>query len=264
MNNISLKYPILLVHGLAAVDNAFFWGRIPEKLEQEGIKVYHGDAEAWGTIETNAEELAKKVDEILKKEKCDKVNIIAHSKGGLDSRYLISSLGYGPKIASLTTLSTPHRGSKIADYILSNEIFFQPFIKDFVKIMVKLYGDKSPEPYGILRELSTESLKEFNDRNPDYPGIYYNSYFSVMKNWSDNVTFFPSYKYLKRNYGINDGVVCIESAKWGSDFTLIEGLDEDNGICHTDMIDVKRHKISGVDIPDIYLEIVKKLASKNL
>ena len=96
MNNISLKYPILLVHGLAAVDNAFFWGRIPEKLEQEGIKVYHGDAEAWGTIETNAEELAKKVDEILKKEKCDKVNIIAHSKGGLDSRYLISSLGYGP------------------------------------------------------------------------------------------------------------------------------------------------------------------------
>ncbi len=262
MEKISLKYPVLLVHGLAAVDNAFFWGRIPEKLEEVGVKVYHGEAEAWGTIENNAALLAEKVDEILQNNKCQKVNIIAHSKGGLDSRYLISSLGYGDKVASLTTLSTPHRGSKIADYILSNEIFFKPLVKDFVKIMVKLYGDESPEPYGILNELSTKSVKEFNKNNPDYPGIYYSSYFSVMKKWSDNVTFFPSYKYLKRNCGINDGVVCLESAKWGEDFTLIEGQDEDDGICHTDMIDVTRHKVSGVEIPDIYINIVKKLSDK--
>ena len=43
MEKISLKYPVLLVHGLAAVDNAFFWGRIPEKLEEVGVKVYHGE-----------------------------------------------------------------------------------------------------------------------------------------------------------------------------------------------------------------------------
>ena len=259
--SIKLKYPVLLVHGLAAVDNAFFWGRIPEKMESEGIKVYHGQAEAWGTIETNAKYLSERIDEILKKEKCDKVNIIAHSKGGLDSRYLISSLGYGDKVASLTTISTPHKGSIIADYILSNDIFFRPFVKDFVNIMVKLYGDNSPEPSGILNELSSENIRKVNEENDDVSGVYYSSYFSVMKKWTDNVTFYPTYHYLRKHSVINDGVVCLDSAKWGEDFTLIEG-DKSEGICHTDMIDVTRHKISGVDIPEVYLDIAKKLEKK--
>src|SRR5690606_21994510 len=46
------------------------------------------------------------------------VNLFAHSMGGLDSRFLISSLGYGDRVASLTTLSTPHRGTAVADMAL--------------------------------------------------------------------------------------------------------------------------------------------------
>ena len=38
--------------------------------------------------------------------------------GGLDSRYLVSKMGWGDRVASLTTISTPHRGSNIADVLL--------------------------------------------------------------------------------------------------------------------------------------------------
>ena len=44
-----------------------------------------------------------------------KIHIIAHSMGGLDSRYMISKLGMADRVLSLTTISTPHHGSPIAD-----------------------------------------------------------------------------------------------------------------------------------------------------
>src|SRR5262249_40078789 len=44
-----------------------------------------------------------------------KVHLIAHSMGGLDSRYMISRLGMADRILSLTTLGTPHQGTSLAD-----------------------------------------------------------------------------------------------------------------------------------------------------
>ncbi|MFO0865908.1 MAG: hypothetical protein U0744_14870 [Gemmataceae bacterium] len=43
-------------------------------------------------------------------------HIIAHSMGGLDSRYMITKLGMADQVISLTTLGTPHRGSPFADW----------------------------------------------------------------------------------------------------------------------------------------------------
>ena len=49
-----------------------------------------------------------------------KTHIVAHSMGGLDSRYLLSPVSEKRLVApvrSLTTISTPHQGSPIADLI---------------------------------------------------------------------------------------------------------------------------------------------------
>ncbi len=62
----------------------------------------------------------RRIKEILEETGSDKVNIIAHSKGGLDSRYAISCLGAAPYVASLTTINTPHRGCEFADWLLKN------------------------------------------------------------------------------------------------------------------------------------------------
>ena len=52
------------------------------------------------------------------------IHIIAHSMGGLDSRYLIAdNPDLAARIASLTTLSTPHHGSPIADLLAGGKPF---------------------------------------------------------------------------------------------------------------------------------------------
>ncbi len=261
MNDPTLKYPIILVHGIGAKDSNLFWGRIPKKLQTNGLKVFPGHTDSWGSIENNAISLSKTVDYVLNLCQCDKVNIIAHSKGGLDSRFLISSLNYADKIASLTTISTPHYGSEIVDYIFEKKSIYNPVSKKIVNLVVRLYGDKSPEPYKIIAELTTKSMTDFNLRNPNNEKVHYSSYHTFMKNAIDDLSYFLTYRYIKKYAGDNDGIVSIKSAQWGEDCTLIKGKNG-NGISHSEIVDIKRKAISGVDIPDVYLNIVTKLIEK--
>ena len=111
------KYPILLAHGLAAPDSGVRhppWGRGPQLLRDRGAVVYMGGQDAWGSIENGAARLEQVLYRMLQEQDCSRVNIIAHSKGGLEARYLISTLGHGRHVASLTMLSTPNRGSRVA------------------------------------------------------------------------------------------------------------------------------------------------------
>lgn len=258
MNNLISKYPIILVHGIGAKDSNFFWGRIPKKMQNMGLKVFLGNTDSWGSIESNAISLSKTVDYVLNLCQCEKVNIIAHSKGGLDSRFLISSLNYAEKIASLTTISTPHHGSEIVDYIFENKSTYSPISKRIISLIVRLYGDKSPEPYKIIAELTTKSLIDFNLRNLNSEKVYYISYCTFMKNSIDDLSYFLTYRYLKKAVGDNDGIVSVASAQWGEDCILIKGKDG-NGISHSEIVDIKRKSISGIDIPDVYLNIADKL-----
>ena len=113
------KYPIVLAHGIAAkqlrILNAF--GQIGSELEKEGYKVYVADTDGFGSVENNAEQLKSFIERVLSETGAEKVNIIAHSKGGLDAKYMITKLYMEDKIASLTTLCTPHKGSVIASKI---------------------------------------------------------------------------------------------------------------------------------------------------
>jgi len=78
------KYPILLVHGIILKDVRFFksFGNIPKILRKEGFVVYTSTNDGVGTIENNARQIKQQIKKIMKLEKCDKVNIIAQSKGG--------------------------------------------------------------------------------------------------------------------------------------------------------------------------------------
>ena len=113
------KYPIVLVHGICLRESRVFhaFGKIEKVLVAEGCKAYTAGIDAFGSIETNAEQLKEFVLRILDKTGAEKVNVIAHSKGGLDTKYMLSSLCMADKVASFTTLCTPHKGSEIATKI---------------------------------------------------------------------------------------------------------------------------------------------------
>jgi triacylglycerol lipase len=256
----SLKYPVILVHGIFAHDRGGiinFWGRIPQKLQEKNVKLFFGNTDAWGSYESNAELLKVTVDKIIEETNSEKVNIIAHSKGGIDSRYLIWKYNYGDKVASLTTISTPHHGAEIADLIYNQKIVHTRIAKNALITFGKLYGDINPDLFNVNYQLTTEKMREFNEIVGMDHRVYYQSIYTLMKNYFDDLMFFYSHWYIKTINGNNDGIVSEYSAKWSNNIIKIEG-----GISHAEIVDYKMKKISGMDIPDIYIKIVNELSER--
>ena len=86
----------------------------------------------------------------MQKTGCGKVNIIAHSKGGLDSRYAISKLGSDKYVASLTTINTPHHGCLFAEYLLNTAP--EKFVKSIYIISGNVCISRNgmfPKPFGL-------------------------------------------------------------------------------------------------------------------
>src|SRR5438105_859909 len=116
-----LRSPIVLVHGLFGFDAlrlggweavTYFRGLV-EFLREKGNRVAAPRLSPTESIENRAQQLNQFVRETFPHEK---VHLIAHSMGGLDSRYAISKLGLHEKVHSLTTVGTPHCGSHFADW----------------------------------------------------------------------------------------------------------------------------------------------------
>jgi triacylglycerol lipase len=92
-----------------------YWRGITEAMRANGIEVITASVPATGSIEERALKLGK---DIAAKADGKSVNIIAHSMGGLDARYMISRLQPdNAEVLSLTTVATPHRGSAFADFV---------------------------------------------------------------------------------------------------------------------------------------------------
>ncbi len=254
------RYPLLLVHGVGFRDFHYFnyWGRIPRELKRNGAQVYYGHQEAWGTIEENAKILQGKIREICKETGAPKVNIIAHSKGGLDSRYLICGLSMAPYVASLTTINTPHRGSALVDFLMKLPDGVYRRACRGIDRYFGVLGDKTPNAYVASRQLSCGYAAEFNKKYPDDKRVYYQSYASRMKNGFSSKLFCIPYWILKRLDSPGDGLVTVESARWAN-FQGVVSSRYLRGITHGDMIDLTREDYPGFDVLEFYIQLVKKL-----
>ena len=258
------KYPLVMVHGIGFRDFRYFnyWGRITKELIRNGAAVYFGNQEALGTIEYNAGDIRTKIQEVMQQEGCEKVNIIAHSKGGLDARYAISILGLDEFVASLTTMNTPHHGCKFVDKLAAwvPEPAYR-FIARHFDNTFRRFGDRNPDFYTATHQFCTDVSREFNKRVHDSEKVYYQSYMSKMKNaWSDTLLSIP-YLFIKSVDGENDGLVSVDSAKWGNFRGVITSPGR-RGISHGDIIDLKRQDYNGFDVSETYVQIVKELKEK--
>ena len=245
------KYPILLVHGFALRDGKRhrIWGNIVDVLTMRGARVYVGRHDALGTIESNAKQLALRVDEILAETGCARVNIIAHSKGGLDSRRLVHMDTMADKVASITTIGTPHRGLGYVDN-LNRRVpgcIFAP-VGWMVSLLYRIRGDKNPTFRRTVRGFGTEEMRRFNTQYPDVEGVYYRSY-SLIR--TDNLRW--RHRHIGRFDGDNDGIVSVESSKWSG---YMGHYSE--GIGHSTAIGYRRRK--GYDAGAAMVETVSELA----
>ncbi len=268
--NRRLRYPVLMVHGVGFRDLKWplYWGRIPAVLTGTGAVLFYGQQDCWARTEDNARSIRARIRQILDETGAEKVNIIAHSKGGLDARMAASSLGMGDGIASITTIGTPHRGSKTIDRLLKAPGSLFNIASFAVDNWIGLIGDTRPDFYAVCRDFSTEYAEAFNRANPDVPGVFYQSFAGIMKTPLSDINLSTANIIVKMIEGDNDGLVTVESAKWGESFTLLTGRTN-RGVSHYDEIDFRRAPLSSkstgdgvADICDVYRSIVNGLAER--
>ena len=263
----STKYPILLVHGVFFRDTKYFnyWGRIPKELETNGATIFYGNHSSAASIADSALELKNRITEILTETNAEKVNIIAHSKGGLDCRYAIAKLGISDKVASLTTINTPHKGCLFADYLLNKiPISVKNKVANTYNTTLKKFGEQNPDFLAAVNDLTDERCNILNAEMPIPEGIYCQSVGSVLtKSTSGKFPLNLSYHLVKYFSGENDGLVDEASFKWGENYILLR-TNENRGISHGDVIDLNRQNFKGFDVREFYVDLVSKLKNKGL
>ena len=259
------KYPLLLVHGVFFRDSVYFnyWGRVPQELEKNGATIFYGNHQSAASVEDSAKELSERIRQIVEETGCEKLNIIAHSKGGLDCRCAISKYGVEDYVASLTTINTPHRGCGFADYLLKK---LPEALKNNVagtyNAALRKFGDPDPDFLAAVQDLTEENCLALNEKVHNSEKIYYQSVGSKLNHASSGK--FPlnfSYNLVKYFDGENDGLVSAKSFEWGSDYKFVT-TDGKRGISHGDMIDLNREDIKGFDVREFYVELVDNLRKK--
>ena len=262
------KYPIVMVHGIFFRDwqHINYWGRIPQALKKCGAVIYYGAQQSSAPVAESAAELKAHVEQVLSETGAEKVNLIAHSKGGLDSRYAISRLGLAPWVASLTTINTPHRGCIFAQEVLKKlPNGLVRWLEARYNGLFHALGDASPDFLGGVRDLTHDACARFNEETPDMPGILYQSVTSTMKSPKSagfplDITWKLVNKYDKEP---NDGLVAESSARWGTCLQTLT-VPGRRGISHGDVIDLMREDIDGFDVREFYTGLVKGLKEAGL
>ncbi len=228
--------PIVLAHGIARFDF------LREKLDNElnllnnplddelqyfkNIRTYLGangfpsvfntNVNFAGSVDLRAAQLKIRVDEIVAETGAEKVHIIAHSMGGLDARRMIVDLGMAEKIASLTTVGTPHLGTILADHVINRG---GSLWIDFLNKAVKLNLNG-------FRDLTITACEAFNSRAETGEAkndVFYQTYSSFEEGNNMFLPLVPSWFFIRHNDGRNDGLVSVRSQQWKSDLVAADG-----------------------------------------
>lgn len=281
-------YPIVLSHGFAGFErigplNYFF--QVAADLRGRGETVIEAQVPPFDCSAVRATYLAREIDDALRATGACKVNLIGHSQGGIDARYLVSSLGYGDRVAGLVTVASPHRGTPVADAALG---LIPGFSYELINVILRALWGLASAPgdakvQASLRQLSRDYMtREFNPKNPDDRRV---KYYSVAGRssariadsecaggvWgnSDRIDLLdpllavavPAFALTSPNPLVpvpNDGLVTVASSRWGTFLGCVpaDHLDEVGQIGH-----LLPDLISGFDHRDLYRRLARTLHS---
>jgi hypothetical protein len=261
------RHPIILCHGLFGYDRMgpetipplqiHYWRGISEGLVQLGATVYAARVSKTGIVKTRAEELHQQLSTRFSDQS---VNLIAHSMGGLDGRYLITHVQGKPYvIKSLTTVCTPHRGSAFMDWCRDHlglgkhePLPFTPpttnvdmeadtipltenaEISQLTPLIEKTIARLKPILPRVMpvldvpaySNLTTTFCKQtFNPMTPNDPNVLYQSYAARLANPPLIHPLRIPWEVIKETEGPNDGLVSITSAKWGDFLGIVDNVD---------------------------------------
>ncbi len=241
------RHPLVLLHGAFGFDeivlaegrHAYFRG-VTERLEARGVLVHRPTVAPVAGIARRAAELAERIRALPP----GRVNLVAHSMGGLDARFAITHLGLKDRVASLVTIGCPHHGTPLADvgHAVARSVGLAGLLKG---------------PAQMLADLSTDKMARFNASVVDVPGVFYASVAGRIPPGTPLALVQPllaaGFTYLSAQAGDNDGLVPVASQEWGE---LLRIVDAD----HWAQIGWSGQ----VDTPAIYEQIADALLARGL
>lgn len=191
--------PMAFVHGIASdgsamsqVETAFVLNE--PKLLDRTIKP---ETTKTGSTVKNAQLLEADVYDLLRGVPTKKVDIVAHSKGGLDSR--VMAVRNPGLVRNLVMIATPNGGSELANIVCSSELVANQF---------KQFGKCDSAEAGIY-QLQTEFVRDiFNKQVKDLPST---SYYTVAGTKAFSGAESASSSILS---GQDDGATSVDSVTW--------------------------------------------------
>ncbi len=229
------RYPVVMMHGLGGAgvfDGVDYFFEVRDDLEARGYLVRNPSVEAFAASEDRAASWAEILQAYLDEGLGRKFILLAHSQGGLDARYLVSSLGFSDHVAVVDMVATPNHGTEVAD-VLSGTIesgAVDPAWVDLGSLaFASLYGLAEGEASlsAQMAFLTTENIAAFNENNPDSPDVYYASWAGLTcgsleptcqaERGGESVELLlePLYLIMWAQGLDNDGMVPRYSAEWG-------------------------------------------------
>jgi triacylglycerol lipase len=231
------NYPVVLAHGIARfdfltanllhsldllglnlelpLDGLNYFKGIARHLRDNGFDTYNSRVSFAAPLERRGADLRDEVNKVLALKNAEKVNIIAHSMGGLDARYMIVNYGMADKVATLTTIGTPHNGTSFADWLIEHKG------EELVNLVGKVIDIAG------LRDLTTGACAQFNKSAGNAEaknGVFYQTYSA----FEDKATVFAplqgSWEIIHKAEGDNDGLVPVTSQQWVSQLVSDDGV----------------------------------------
>lgn len=275
--NIVLAHGIL---GFSRIGKVSYFNGIKEHLEnRHDANVLVTKVDPTASIAVRGEQLRKQILDDLKQttespvlNPDDQTHIIAHSMGGLDSRYILSPQNennIAGLITSLTTIGTPHRGSPIAD------LFYPLLDGKGLSAIVSLWEKPAREFlefFGIstegLHDLMTEVLTDFDKEYKDSDDVHYFWTTGIGRAGAGSVTSLPfalTYRYISRTGKTaadkkNDGVVPLSSAMHGEQIGREWLADHADEVGH-DMNNLPDGRPKSFPYLDRYDEIIARISA---
>lgn len=262
---LSSRYPILLCHGFGAIGSLVKPSPLHDPcmmMRERGLIAFAPNIVPYASIETRAKNWVRIIRNLCAEYGFRKLNIIAHSMGGLDMRYAIAHLDIAEHVASLTTIASPHRGTYLADLVLKTPELLTERISEVVDWFGNnVYPSERSDAIGSVEQLTRSYVTEvFNPDTPDHDDIPYFSYSAAVGKGTE-VALNPIFKFQNAQIydqeGINDSFVSERSAHWGSFCGSVP-------LSHLNQINVQVSKENRIVYQEFWLDVVRNIISNDL
>ena len=233
-----MTYPIVLAHGIArfdvllrdilkdedkADDSTHYFRRIRSTLQAKCFTVEHSSVPWAAGVSVRAAALKDEVQRVLAQTGAKKVHIIGHSMGGLDVRHMLFEHQVDKmheKVASLTTIGTPHCGTTFVDWGLTHAVLLLAVLQQLH--ISQLDG---------FKDLTTTSCAQFNQQAAAFEqtcGVAFQTYAGAQE---APYVFAPlqfPWHIIKVHEGDNDGLVSVRSAQWREEYFQAPVINADH------------------------------------